>query len=102
MYVSDRNVQQVETLLTVICGRKPCFNMWVSGHDQGPYKLSYKIVLERQEFLVKGEGDTVHECIRSFYGELLLLFAKHHMMYFGIAKFIYRNCKKTVFFILSF
>ena len=69
--------------------------MLVSGHDNS-YSISFTIALEKQNFIVKGKGDAVHECVRSFYGELLLLFAKHHMMYFEITKFIYINCKMTL------
>ena len=76
--------------------------MWVTGHGQGPYKLSFKISFEKQKFTVKGEGITANECLRAFYGELLLLFAKHHVMYFDITKFIYLNCKMNTFFSLIF
>ena len=99
MYVSDRNVRQVETLLTAICGRKPNFNNKCvsTRRDQEPFKISYNIKLgKKRKLTVKGEGITVHECVRSFYGELLLLFAKHHMMYFEITKFIYINCKMAL------
>ena len=94
LVMSDNAVRQMKRLLTVICGRKPDFGRIVRGAVPN-LTISWALKAKKKAQTITGKGRTSKACVRSFYGNLLALFAKWPNSYINIARQIYRKCKNT-------
>ena len=85
-------MEQVEILLNTICGRAPHFRLLVKGKDPS-FNISYKIRINKNVHTLSATGTSRRECIRAFYGRLLVFIAKNHVYYGDIVNHLKDKCK---------
>ena len=94
LVLSDNSVKRMERLLTVICGRKPDFGQLIHGAAPN-LTISWTLKARLKNQTILGQGANRKDCVRSFYGSLLVLFAKWPNSYINIARQIFKKCKNN-------